>query len=479
MADVVQDRRADDGPAGTGTTARVPLDKGIWLAVATVTLAGVVPLLFIVSSARSAESSTAWGWAWLLTVLVGFRLAWLIAVDARRMFEIVFWLFTYTFMGLAAIVQIRTNTYPGTTPDIDPELHSTALLIVGLGCLAFGVGVLVAGARGPARPEPEPRTRISPYRLTVFTGFALLAAAYYVSALGIGTLFSSREGRTLVEEALWPNFTVNAIVRAAATLTLIIAFTGLMRLRRERRAAGGSGPRALPGVVLVALFVVVNPISSPRYVLGTALLAVAVALGAASTTARARVLMASFALALVVVFPYADFARTEAEKGPVKIGGPALAMLSADFDAFDQVNNTVAYVQDIGHTGGDQLAGAAFFWVPRAAWPDKPANTGELIADYRDYQTTNLSAPIWAEIWIDGGWPLLLVGMGAFGWLLRRADERAKAEPRALRPGILTGILPFYLIIVLRGSLLQAMAGLTVLVLSALFISTRTVSKPS
>ena len=148
-------------------------------------------------------------------------------------------------------------------------------------------------------------------------------------------------------------------------------------------------------------------------------------------------------------------------------------MSTSDFDAFDQVNNTVNYVQVEGHTRGRQLAGSALFWVPRVGWPDKPTNTGELLANFRDYDYGNLSAPVWAEFWIDGGWPLLLVGMGELGWLLRRSDERAKARPSQPAPRRLVGILPFYMIIVLRGSMLQAMAGLTVLVLSGLFITTR------
>jgi hypothetical protein len=321
-------------------------------------------------------------------------------------------------------------------------------------------------------------TRVSTHRTVILCGFGLLVASYYVAKVGIGTLFSARDARADVETALWPNFTVASIVRASATLTLVVGFAALMRLRRERRLVGRLGPAILPWVVLAVLLLVVNPVSASRYVLGTALLSVTAALGAIATDRRARVLMIALVLGLIVVFPYADFARTEQAKAPIRIGGPAQALTSADFDAFDQINNTVAYVETNGHTAGRQVAGAVLFWVPRSVWTDKPDNTGQLLGDFREYQNTNLSAPIWTELWIDGGWVLLVFGMGALGWVFRRFDERAKAQPRDLRPGVLTGILPFYMIIVLRGSLLQAMAGLAVMVGAGLFVTRRVAVRP-
>ncbi|OBA93109.1 hypothetical protein A5662_20345 [Mycobacteriaceae bacterium 1482268.1] len=114
----------------------------------------------------------------------------------------------------------------------------------------------------------------------------------------------------------------------------------------------------------------------------------------------------------------------------------------------------------------------ALFWMPRRIWPDKPHDTGILLAESRRYGVSNLSAPLWAEMYINGGWPLLITGMLALGVFVRSQDGRIeKTLQRARAPGVLACIMPFYLIILLRGSLLQAMSYLLVAILSAAFVT--------
>ena len=243
-SDAADARQVSDDRRSSSTTSAV------WFAILGVVLGGVAPATFLQASPLAAGVSNAWVWAVVLVVAVGLRLAWLIANDPRRVFEIVFWLFTYVFMGLAALVQIRTDRYPETTKFIDTALNPAAFAIVGAGCLAFAAGSFFAGGRAHLHPS-DVIARISPHRVTVLSFIALLAASYYVAKMGIGTLTAARDRRTDVEAALWPNFTISAIVRAAATLPLVVAFAGLMRLRRERKAVGRSGPTVLPWIVVI------------------------------------------------------------------------------------------------------------------------------------------------------------------------------------------------------------------------------------
>jgi hypothetical protein len=224
-------------------------------------------------------------------------------------------------------------------------------------------------------------------------------------------------------------------------------------------------------VVLAALLLLVNPLSTPRYVTGTALLAVVVSLGAATTRGRVRRFAVLLAAGLVLVFPYADFARY-ADGSGAKEGGPSRVLASADFDAFAQVNNAVAYVRAEPVEPGRQLAGAVLFWVPRSIWSEKPQDTGIVLAEFRNYPVTNLSAPLWAEFLVNGGWVLLVLLSAVLGWVLRASDNRIIARSRYVsQPGVLACALPFYFLILLRGSLLQAMAGLAVLVTCGFFVT--------
>ncbi|MDT5136387.1 MAG: hypothetical protein QOD58_649, partial [Mycobacterium sp.] len=92
----------------------------------------------------------------------------------------------------------------------------------------------------------------------------------------------------------------------------------------------------------------------------------------------------------------------------------------------------------------------------------------------RGYFFTNLSAPLWIELYLNGSWLLLAVGMFALGFAVHRWDTRLNAELSFYRmPGVLGCILPFYSMILLRGSLLQAASFLSCVVAFAAFASQR------
>jgi len=110
--------------------------------------------------------------------------------------------------------------------------------------------------------------------------------------------------------------------------------------------------------------------------------------------------------------------------------------------------------------------------VPRTMWPNKPIDTGTLLGEFKGYNFTNLSAPMWSELLINFGWVGLVLGMAALGYLFRRLDSGAEARLRVSSiPPVLGCVIPFYLLIVLRGSLLQAMANLLVILLFSWFVN--------
>jgi hypothetical protein len=223
--------------------------------------------------------------------------------------------------------------------------------------------------------------------------------------------------------------------------------------------------------VTVALLVTVNPINSPRYVFGTVLLAMAACLGVFATPWRFRLVALSAVVGFVVVFPLADAFRTE-QTGSLDAVTPASSLLNPDYDAYAQLDNTSLYVERQGLTDGRQALGVLLFWVPRATWQDKPEDTGIVLANFREYTFTNLSAPMWAELFINFGWPGVALGGAALGWWARGRDDRVIAWLRRHRtPDVLGCILPFYLIFLLRGSLLQAMANFLVILGCAWFVA--------
>jgi hypothetical protein len=142
------------------------------------------------------------------------------------------------------------------------------------------------------------------------------------------------------------------------------------------------------------------------------------------------------------------------------------------------VANTMIVTREIGYQFGQQLGGALAFWVPRFIWPGKPLTTGELIAEQAGYSFTNLSAPLWAEFYVDGGWLLVAVGFTIYGTLVRTLDRwnrqyQSSSDLRARVVLVLVPIYAGYQFFLLRGSLMPAIAYLTPMVLFALLCSAR------
>ncbi|MGX5714865.1 hypothetical protein [Arthrobacter sp. MAHUQ-56] len=433
-------------------------------------LAVFIPLLLFSMTGGSDNSVSVPG---LIAVLAlsGVRFAWILGSAEPHIYEMIFWLFSFLFMGVAPYVQRRLQFTPGTTPGIRDDLVDIAALAVIVGCLAVILGSWLAAKR-PVRHASE-ALKTSASRANVLAVLSLGFSLYYASKIGFLNFFGSRVAFARARSAVWPEETINAIVVAGSSMSLLVAFLAQMQIRSNRRMEGKRGPTVLPLVLLLALIYTVNPISSPRYVFGTVALGVLAAFGAYASLSRFRIMSASALFGLVAVFPALDSFRYTTTGG-VEMEDPLKSMTSGDFDAFAQLVNTFEYVQQHGSTLGQQLLGVIFFWVPRSIWATKPIDTGTMLADFKGYSFGNLSAPIWAEFYINGGWPFMVLGMAVLGYTLRRADRASNAVMSiASVPPLLGCVLPFYLLIILRGSLLAAMAYLSVVLVCALFVSQR------
>jgi hypothetical protein len=437
---------------------------------ASVGLCIVGPMLVVLSMPDPTPTGNATFLAILVLVIAGARFSWLLSRGEARLMEFSFWTFTYVFMGLAPLVQMRSGTYPGTTPGLLSRLNFSALYVILIGTIVTGIGCLVS--RASSRRSLAVFS-VNRFRTVVLALAALVANVYYVAQVGPASLVRSRTDLNNAEVDQWVNSTTVAIVASLCTMPLLVAWLGLLLLRRQRRETGQTGYLLLSAVVLCALLFSVNPISSPRYLFGTVILSLLAGIGAYSTAARVRIMSAAFLIALVFVFPVADAFR-RSQKPDLSDFGLMNSMTSADFDAFAQVNNTVLYVMNEGITWGRQAAGVLLFWIPRSYWPNKPLDTGAHLAQYRGYRFENLSAPIWSELFINGGWIVLVLGMLVLGMYMRHRDDQAvTARLLGQQPSVLSVILPFYMFILLRGSLLQAMAHLVVIASCAAFITKR------
>jgi hypothetical protein len=466
VAHVVGSWERDDRDVSAASAAGL----GAWVAATWVGAAMVVLLPAALVLLTPSPQSSTWLLALVVTTASGLRWTWIVADGRRRLYEMTFVVFAYVFLGIAPLVQLRSGATPATTPRIDPALQEEAIFVVIVGLLAFFCGLSLSTTQRSVLRKVYVVNGVDLTRTVLLALGALTVDAYFVSKVGLGTLFDTRDDLSQAIESTWPESSIAILMQAGAAMTLLVSFIALMKGIKQT----GSREWPLIGLCVVvglALATTVNPITAPRFIFGTAALAVAASLGLFATPRLFRLTAILWVVALLVIFPSADAFRYS-EQGDLRSASLLETLTSSDFDAFAQINNTLLYVERHGLTNGRQAAGVALFWVPRRIWPDKPRDTGILLSEARGYKFQNLSAPLWAEMYINGGWPVLALGMLGFGILVRSQDRRIEASlQRARAPGILACILPFYLMILLRGSLLQAMSYATVIVVCTAFVS--------
>jgi hypothetical protein len=232
-------------------------------------------------------------------------------------------------------------------------------------------------------------------------------------------------------------------------------------------------------VILLALFAA-NPASSARYTLATVWCGLALGWLWPLAARRFAALGLLLIVALFVLFPALNAFRTVDES--TSSAGPVAEQLQGgDYDSFQQVANTVEYVEDNGHTLGDQALSSALFFVPRTLWPEKALDTGRVVGEFQGYGFTNLSAPLTAEAYIDGGMAAVAVVFVAVGYGTRRLEHASRTPGGGgilCFTSLLTPFLAVYQVILLRGSLLQATGGIAAMTVVLLVCTRRAPASP-
>lgn len=437
-----------------------------------------VPILLYSGTGGATAPSRVIPWLHVtIMFVVGLRFAALMGYKSRQLLEMVFWLFTYIFMGMAPYVQQRLDIEPSTTPGLQLEYLDPAAWAVLIGAGAVMIGSWARGLKAPGAGVKAPAVVRS--RANLLTVVATGMFIYVGSRVGFTTFLASRDEYATARELAWPATAVNGLVTGGLNMSLLVAFVAQMHVREQCRQAGSRRPFLFPMLNALVLLYCVNPVSSPRYVFGTVILAVFATLGAYATVARYRFFSIAALVGMVTVFPLADIFRASTD-AQFKAESPVTSLTSGDFDAFAQIVNTFDYIDAEGLQWGRQLLGVVLFWVPRSLWPDKPIDTGVVLAEHRGYYFTNLSSPLWSEFLVDWGWTGLIVGMFFVGYWFRKLDQQAETSLRTTRiPPVLVCIVPFYLLIVLRGSLLNAASYLLVIVLGSWFVTRGKRTKPA
>lgn len=476
-------RSADSGPAGIsyadhgGQYAPV-LGAGSWLLSSTWLLLsiGLPLLLWWPASTTSITTTLA---ALILLVVSAVRLGRLLLIGIPSPIVFIFWFFVYVSGGVVSVAQAHTGLYPYL---MDDRLLPLAMLIVCVAAVSFEVGCIVARRTRASVPRVICRT-VDVGRLGLVTVCAVLASCFYILYLGgPGVFFESR--RDLALEFSSAGLRDGSQAGSALLLTLgqipiaVVLASWLLVLAHDR-VRRTPAVAALTLLLILLNVVVNNPISNARYWFLTIAIGLLFCLPAMGVRLNRFVMVASVIVA-VIAFPYSDYFRNQAEyRTQIDFRSISTTLSTKDFDQVVMTANGIWYVENFGHTFGNQLLGVLFFFVPRQIWPSKALDTGVLIGNRIDGAgTNNLSSPAWIEAWMDGSFPLVILMFVVCGYIALRLDRiywATKGGVGTQGVHIATLLVPFlagYSLILLRGPLLQAMARLVVLV-AVIWVVTR------
>ncbi len=452
-------------------------------AAAFLLLAALVPIVFCTAVLNQAGTSR-WSSAALLYLFVmlysGTRLAAYCHGGPPKYLGIAFFGFTYVWLGLAAFAQTVSQVWPLRYSFTD-DIQAQAALVVVVGTLSYDVGRLMRSRlRRVNRVHRETTRRLSLRRVLLLSCSVIVLSPLAITLLGgLGVLFSNRQ---TADNALYPSGIANGVAQSqldilpgtllkdAVGVLAFVALYSLWILIREDRDATARSRRwhfVLLGSLVIVNVIVNNPLSTGRQWFGTIVVASALAI----PLVRGAISKTAFVICMLIGTS-ALFSLGNAFRGPSTVAtGEAAGVIrnlqtSPDYDAAAEVAATANYVSLVGNTDGGELVGAVLFWVPRRIWPDKSIGTGYLLGYFFGTATPNLSAPLWAEGYIDFGWPGVILFLMAAGYLSEALDRSWSEKTASGLVGVMVPLLAGYSFILLRGPLLPAMPRLAVFVIA-------------
>jgi oligosaccharide repeat unit polymerase len=409
----------------------------------------------------------------ILTVVVALRLIGLVLQPAFDFPRALFYTFTLVWMCLAPLAQLSLRIVP-IPIELSPERYETAIILTVLGIIGYELGVTAMSRRNTARAARPARSdwRLNPRNLIALTlGGIPLVVALLTYVGGVQLLLTSR---MQLSDAIFGVGTTGkasgAIVNAAILVIPFVTALGWVIVLTSGRKLKGH-EKFLAFVAIVFNLMVNNPVVQSRFWVATVFLSLLGSWLTPRFPQFPRVAVALSLAFLVVVFPFSDVFRYADQSRTLKIEDPLSQLATkGDFDAFPQLTSALRHEELFGLRDGQQILGATFFFVPRAYWPTKAEDTGTMLGKENTLGNVNLSAPLWAEGYIDFGWIGTFVYLFGLGVLSVSLNFLLRAK--ALGAGF-ASFIGVYQFVLLRGSLLQAMGITFVLVFLFRFLLTR------
>lgn len=420
-----------------------------------------------------------------IIILSAFRLSSIAFNEKITPLDMTFWIFVSFWFGFAALFQTISNNF-FWNGYYSPWLQARGIFIILLGIAMYELGRHKSINAGINLFSVQ--LSITPRRVQILSVIASLLSIFAVIQLGglSNIMITRMEYRNLLFES--------GDISKAQALMLIVClripsfaalFTAWFLWMKRDILLIDSKQRALH--VLTILFLIVlnfitnYPLGLPRYWLGTIILSIAFI-----TIQHTKRIMAfwiiAFIFILLIAFPLAFQFRSMASVDSFSgkdINNITERFSHGDYDAYQQLLNTIKVIDNEGICYGENFLGAIFFWAPRSVWKSKPWGSGQIIAEKSGYYFTNLSSPLWAEAYYAFWYFGIIVVFFAYGYISGFLDRKYHQSENF--ESFIYIFVPFWMgfqLFFLRGDLMNGIAySLPIIVIFLLTFKKRIIKK--
>ncbi len=349
-----------------------------------------------------------------------------------------FYIFIYVFLGVQPMLSIYANDFPHGNQIMTSNLTFYTISLILIGILFFEIGYSINIRFSldriiKNRPTPNFLKKSKRLILIIIILFFIAIKVYgpYIF-LGIrdgGLDLGNFEGkqRSQIEDLL--------VIYGLRTIAALLLFFSIIKYNKSKDHKFKTSLKRLLLIIIFINLIISNPLNAPRLWSGSILLtALFLFLPWNKKTSFANW---SFfgCLILLLLFSGTD---------PRRIIGKQLIMnneitltntitelkssieaisIDANFDTFQVISMTIMYTEKNGFSIGNQLLLPALFWIPRSIWSNKPIGTPDLVASSFDLPNLNISAPLWAEGYINFGILGVVIFFLILGIFSRKSDE--------------------------------------------------------
>lgn len=395
-----------------------------------------------------------------------YWLSYLSSTNKNNLLAASYWVFIYIFLIVAPLAQLATSGLPWFDYYNENELALTWFFIF-LICSCSSAGFLYADGKVKKSINS---LGVNKKRLdTIVIASGLIALICILKLGGFSLLLQSRED---FFNGLTSDLSISMILIAGFRVPLYVcSLAYIYYLTRQSYTY----KNLFISVALVSLVLFLNnPISTPRFWFGCIVLSyIFLILNVCYRGKSINYIVINLMLgSILFLFPIADIFRRENNidvlQFLIDFDFGVEVFKSPNFDAFQQICNTIIVSSSEGFTFGVQILSALFFWVPRSFWDGKGFGTGQYVAELMNYNYTNLSSPIWAEFYVDFGWIGCVISSFFIGFLIKRYSELASGFNI-----VFVVFLTAYFTYLLRGSLISTLPFLIIFYLVFYFIKER------